>query len=139
MKAIQDFEVFVNKNNDRVPHYSGSSIEGKKKLAIKKGEDIPKEVASDILQFNRDFVDLKTVTDEERTKVKKPAPKIVPRGYSQESLTKLINSFGKHKEDALDALRLILEKDFSYKSRSRRLGFLRNKILSLQEKKRRGG
>ena len=139
MKARQDFEVFVDKNFNRVNHSSGNAMTGKKRLEIKKGDEIPKELNADLLQYNPDYIDLTTVTDKEREFLKKPKPKIVPRKHSLESLTKYINTFGRKRNDALEALRDILKEEFNYKSSSRRLGFLRNKILTLQEKRRRTG
>ncbi len=135
MKARQDFEVAVNKDNVPTSHYFGDPLGDKKLVKVKAGEEIPEYLNSYVLQFNPDFVDLSTV---EKPKPRVQEPIIVPRKYSQESITLLINEFGEEKSKAVAELRKILLEDFNYKSRSVRLGYLTNKILELQERKRRG-
>lgn len=134
MKARQDFEMVVNKENVPTSHYFGDSLGENKIVKVKKGEDIPEYLNSYVLQFNPDFVDLATV---EKLEPRVQEPIIVPRKYSQESITKIRNEFSTDKLVVAKELRRILLEDFNYRSTSKRLGYLTNKILEVQERKRR--
>ncbi len=134
MKAIQDFEVYVDKDFNRVPYESGSDIKGKTLIEVKKGEDVPKKLLSNLLQFNKDWLDIENITEEEKKIIiPKKEPLVKKRNHSMDSLTQLIN---KDKKGAAEKLREILLKEFKYKSSSKRIGYLRNKILYLQERNR---
>lgn len=134
MKSAQDFTVIVDKLGTRVPYKEGEPMPiNHRKITVSKGEDVPEEILNDILQFNRDYLDMSTLPP--KMEIPKSKPLIEPRKHSMESLTILINQ---DKKKAVDIMQNILKEEFQYHSTSKRNNYLRNKILELQESKRRG-
>ena len=138
MKARQDFEIGIDKQGERV---IGLDKPLSKKLYFKVGDEVPDKYLKDLIQFNREFLDIEyingkpNVPDELQPKV---IPKIIPRKYSQEILTKLINSLGKAK--ALEELKKILKEEFNETTTSKDPNFIAfTKILTAQERIRRTG
>ena len=68
MKARQDFTIYVDKVGTPTSHYSGDSLKDKKKIVVKKGDEVPKDLHSYFLQLHSDWIDLSSVTEDERTK-----------------------------------------------------------------------
>ena len=82
MKARQDFTIYVDTVGTPVSHQSGDSLKGIKKIVVKKGSVVPKELHSHFLQFTSDLIDLTTVTEDERKNaihVSKEKPKKVKK------------------------------------------------------------
>ena len=105
MKARQDFTIFVNTVGTPVSHQSGDSLKGIKKIVVKKGEVVPKDLHSHFLQFTSDLIDLTTVTDNERKQAlhpiiivkPKPSKKIEKKKFTKQE----INYMNKEKQIAL--------------------------------------
>lgn len=98
MKAKQDFVYFVNEKNIPTPFKSGEDNKGIREIKIRKGEEIPKEIESDILMFNKELIDLeykegKPVVPEELKNIKSP-PLLEKRKYDREGLIKTYNEKG---------------------------------------------
>ena len=133
MKAKQEFTVYL-KGGVRVPYYSGDTLDGITVVTVNVGAEIPPEIGSDILSNLQNYVNLETVTEEEKKGRKQPTAFLPPRKYSMDSLTKLINEKGR--KSAKEAMIKILDEEFKCKSKSEDVGYLRNKILELQEHNR---
>src|SRR3990167_7241741 len=58
MKKRQGFILPVDSEGKKGPHYSGDSLEGKKEIVFKIGDDIPNRYVSDLLMFNPQLLDV---------------------------------------------------------------------------------
>ncbi len=102
MKARQDFIIYVNAVGSPVSYKSGESLKGKKKIVVKKGDVVPKELHSHFLQFTSDLIDLSTVTEEERKKALHPIIIVKPHKKIEKKFTRQeINYMNKEKQIAL--------------------------------------
>ena len=93
MKAAQDFVIYEGKEGHLVPYYSGDSLDGIKKISIKKGEEIPSKHLKDLVNHIPDYVELEYVNNdivipkELRKKPKKAKDeKKEKKGYTKEEL-----------------------------------------------------
>lgn len=83
MKARQDFRMFIDKEGTPISHKSGESMEGKKKIEVAKGKEIPKEIEQIILVRFPSFAE---IPEEKRKEIPKPEPRVTKREYSMENL-----------------------------------------------------
>lgn len=140
MKAKQSFTVYMDDKNNFVPHYSGDSMDGKTKIDVLKGKDVPDFIVADLLGANPDYLEMEyeqgrvKISDEElvrygmkSAKIERP-PVIEPR-YSQETLTKIFN------EKGIDGLLEIAKKFGIVKFSPKKNPIM--EVLKAQEKSRR--
>lgn len=126
MKARQDFVMYVSsKSNKPRPHKSGESLEGKNKIKVLKGKEIPKEIEELILRDFRDFAD---IPKEILKDLPKPEPRVTKREYSMENLV----------NKSLSELKKIGAK-FTPPITDRSADRLRSEILTAQERIKRTG
>ena len=143
MKARQDFVVYIDATGNLVSHASGEPMDGKTRLEFKKGADIkPDSLVGDFLRRNPELLEIEYVngrillTEEQMKLYNLPEgkittePRIIPRKYSQESLTQLMN------EKGTEELKKIAENDF-HMTNVRASKTLITKILLAQEESRR--
>ena len=143
MRAKQNFTVYVDSNKNMIPHSCTDSIEGKTKIDVKIGDEVPDFLVAEFLKSNPDYLQVEyeagqlKLTDEELVKYNLKSrkierePFIKPRKYSQDSLTKILNKDGK------DALAKIMKEEFGIEVKPSKK--LLVEILRLQEQRRRGG
>ena len=104
MKAKQNFVVYLDNQGNMTSYYSGEQKEVTK-LSFKIEEEVPDNLAADLLKTNPDFLQVEyeggqfKLTDEELVKFnlksgKIERPAIVEPRYSQENLTKIFNEKG---------------------------------------------
>lgn len=127
--ARESFEVYVDKDFNRVPYKDGNSLKDINKIVVKKGEEIPSELLSSILQYNRSWVDTATIKEDEKPMVKNSKPQ--PLKYDMNLLIKIENKL-KDKSKIIALYLKIIREEFKSDSTSKNVGYLRNKILTLQ-------
>ena len=136
--ARDNFTIYVDKNFTRVS-FSGGDLspvpEGITRISVKKTDTIPKDILGDLLKFNRDWIEINSITKEDLS-LFSPPPPILPRKYTAEGLRIYIESMPKGQSD--DELRKILKDEFHIISKVTSIGRLINNILEEQEKVRRG-
>ena len=126
MKASQEFEVFVDEDGVMLPHKDGDELKGLKRVAVKKGGEIPDFILQDIVNKNPQFLDVPFVD-------KRP---VLPKGlFGKEAVS--VPKETKYTESELDKLSVselkkIAEK-FGKTGKSRTV--LISEILKAQENK----
>ena len=142
MKAKQDFVIYLDSNKNMTSHYSGDPMTGKSELKFKVNDEVPDNLVGDLLKTNPGFLQVDyeagqfKLTNEELVKyglksgkIERP-PIVPPRKYSQESLTKILNSKG------VEELKRIAEEEFGMKDIKASKSLI-VKILNESEKQRR--
>ena len=141
MKAKQNFVVYLDKNENMTPYYSGESKEVKE-LKFKVNDEAPDILVADLIKTNPDYLQVEyasgqfKLTEEEKKrfnlvsgKIERP-PLVPPRKYSQDSLTKILN------EKGVGELKKIAEEEFGMEVEKASKTLL-TKILLEQEQRRR--
>ena len=141
MKAKQNFVVYLDKNENMTPYYSGESKEVKE-LKFKVNDEVPDILVADLIKTNPDYLQVEyasgqfKLTEEEKKrfnlvsgKIERP-PLVPPRKYSQDSLTKILN------EKGVEELKKIAEEEFGMEVKKASKTLL-TKILLEQEQRRR--
>ena len=141
MKAKQNFVVYLDKNENMTPYYSGESKEVKE-LKFKVNDEVPDIIVADLIKTNPDYLQVEyasgqfKLTEEEKKrfnlvsgKIERP-PLVPPRKYSQDSLTKILN------EKGVEELKKIAEEEFGMEVKKASKTLL-TKILLEQEQRRR--
>ena len=94
MKAIKDFVVYVDKDSNLVSHSRSESLDGKKKISVKKGETVPEEIVQPLLTNLPDYLEIEIkqgrLVIPEKYKRKKNI-RIKKLGYTREQLNNIYN------------------------------------------------